>query len=305
MQKVILVLPSGITKIAVFFEIVQNLSHILFENNIKNEIHFLDPSKEYNFVPQQLYIMYAIEDFANHPQRFICMQFEQLDARINHFPGRENPKEFKKYILNIFKKALYIFDYSYKNTDFLRKNGLNAITVPYGFSPILSVNIQPIPISERNIDILWYGNKCPRRKKLLDRMGKINIVIKDSSLWNNPLKQLGDISYDKTNTVNNTKIVLNIKYDSPSWSIIETPRIIHAISNGCLVISESSYDSQLNAELKENIVLCHHSQLADMCIFYLSNPDILQKKINKTYNWLINNYKYSDKIPWDLLNLLI
>ncbi len=305
MEKVILVLPSGKIKIVVFFEIVQNLSNILSENNIKNEIHFLDPNIKYEFDSNKLYIMYAVEDFVNHPQRFICMQFEQLDARINHYPGRENKDEFKKYILNIFKKALYIFDYSYKNTNFLREYGLNAITVPYGFSSILSLNRNPIPISERNIDVLWYGNKCPRRKKLLDRMRKINIVIKHSSLWDNPLKQIGDISYDKTDTVKNTKIVLNIKYDSPSWSIIETPRIIHAISNGCLVISESSYDSQLNAELKENIILCHHSQLEDMCIFYLSNPDILQKKINKTYNWLINHYKYSDKIPWNLLNLII
>ena len=47
-----------------------------------------------------------------------------LDARINHYPGRENKDEFKKYILNIFKKALYIFDYSYKNTNFLREYGL-------------------------------------------------------------------------------------------------------------------------------------------------------------------------------------
>ena len=58
-------------------------------------------------------------------------------------------------------------------------------------------------------------------------------------------------------------------------------------------------------ELKENIILCHHSQMVNICLFYLRNSILLNKKIYESYNWLINNYKYYDKVPIDLINNLI
>jgi hypothetical protein len=302
MKKIILILPLCITKISVFLEIVNNFMKILTDYNISSELHILDPNITHNFDDNQLYIMYATEDFINYPKKFICMQFEQLNARINYL-SRNNYEDFKNTILNKFKKALYIFDYSYANANFLKNNNiLNVIELPYSYTSSLSYNVQPTLLSERKIDILFYGNVNTRRKRILKKMKKINIVIKNSNLWDNNLKELGKISFDKTNLIKYTKIVLNIKYDDPSYSIIETPRIIHAISNGCLVISESSSDCKLNNQLKENIVICHHTQIEDMCLFYLSNPNILQKKIDKTYNWLINKYKYT--IPIELINLI-
>ena len=249
--------------------------------------------------------MYCIEEFVNHPKYFICMQFEQLYARMYHFPNRKPSKELNNYFFSIFKKAAYIFDYSYSNSKFLKENDVDSITVPYGFSPTLSLHQLPKLINERQIDILWYGNICSRRKNILNNIKKVNVNIIESKLWDNKIKELGKISLNKTEVVKDTKIVLNIKYDDPSYSILETPRIIHAMSNGCLVISEYSSDSVLNSELKDHVVLCHHTQIENMCLFYLSNLDLLQEKVNKSYNWLSNNYKYCDKIPYKIIENLI
>ena len=288
-------------KFSIFFEIVNNLLKTLHENNISYEFHLLNPNIIHTFDPDKLYIMYGVEDFINYPKKFICMQFEQLDARIYHL-SRDDPENFKKYILDKFKKALYIVDYSYKNIDFLKENNiLNTLIMPYAYTSNLSLNENLINVSEREIDILWYGNKNKRRNNILEKMKKIKVNISSSKLWDEFDFTKNIIYPYKTNTIKNSKIVLNIKYDEPLYSIIETPRIIHAISNGCLVISESSSDCKLNAELKENIVICHHSQIEDMCLFYLANQDLLQKKIEKTTNWLRNKYKY--KIPNELLIL--
>lgn len=309
MNDVIIVLPYSPIKIKVFYEIIENMMYVLSKNDIDYVIHFLNPDIVNEFSTEKLHIMYCAEVFKNHPKKFIAMQFEQLYARLYHFPNSPYSEDYENYVLSIFKKAQYVFDYSYKNTEFLKEKNLkNVITVPYAFTPTLSIFKKPLNFIEKNIDILWYGNYCERRKNILDKFtGLENIKCKFEieNLWDNKIKELGEISHDKTDIVKKSKIVLNIKYDDPSYSILETPRIIHAISNGCLVISEYSSDTELNKELKENIILCHHSQMVNICLFYLRNSILLNKKIYESYNWLINNYKYYDKVPIDLINNLI
>lgn len=306
MNKIIIVLPISKQKYFVFYEIVECLIYSLNINKLEYELHFLNNNIINKYNDEDLYFMYAAEDFINLPKKCIIMQFEQLKARIHHNPDVKNSEELEEYIFNIFKKGNYVFDYSYENSKILMKNNINVVTVPYGYSPTLSLNSNNfLPVEKRNIDVLWYGNYCERRESILNSIKKVNLVKNQSNLWDNKLKEIGEVSFEKTNTVQKAKIVLNIKYDDPNYSIIETPRIIHAMSNKCLVISEYGYDSQLNNELKEHVIFCHHSQMEDICLFYLQNLDLLQEKVNESYNWLINNYQYSDKLPINIIKKLI
>ena len=225
------------------------------------------------------------------------MQFEQLEARLGYCNGQITPKdELTKVVMDKFNKALMIWDYSNANIKFMSKMNINALYVPYGFSESLAYYKPIIPIRQRDINVLWYGNKCDRRGNILSQFKKLDVSVQSSSFWDNDIAEFGPIVSMKMDNIKRAKIVLNIKYDEPDYSIIETPRIIHAIANGCLVVSESSMDSKLNEELKDHVVICHHSQMEAICLHYLANPDSLQKKIDEMYEWLTTSYLYKDHI---------
>lgn len=288
-----------------FSEIAQTLKEALFELDLIYDIKYVDVNQK---LDSSFHYVYCIEEFEynNLPETpFICMQFEQLEARLPMVSD-----EYKKNLFHKFSKCLQVWDYSHKNVEYMKlklpdiKN--KYIFVPYGYSPSMEYNNK----NKCNVEIykpIFYGNVGTRRKEILNKIGdSLNILVCNNNLWNNDDPSLGEVTQLKNEMLCKFKICLNIKYDEAgenSNTSLETCRILPMIANKCLVISEYSGDKFINKELEQYVVFCDGSdeevasQIVEKCKFYLNpgNKDILDSKINNAYKWLIK-YKYSKHI---------
>lgn len=282
-----------------FSEIAITLKEALYELDLIYEIKYVDTKQK---LDSNFHYVYCIEEFQYDKlpdTPFICLQFEQLEARLPMVS-----EEYKMDLFNKFKKCYQIWDYSTRNVNYMKEIPelkSKYIFVPYGYSS----NMEYKHKGKFDIEIyqpLFYGNVGKRRKDILDKLGyKLNILVCNNNLWNNIDPSIGELTQLKNEMLWKFKICINIKYDEAgeeSNTSLETCRILPMIANRCLVISEYSGDKVINKKLNPHVVFCKNTtEIEEKCRFYMNpvNKDILDTRINNAYRWLIN-YKYSKHI---------
>lgn len=183
---------------------------------------------ENNFM--DLYIIFGMNDFSSQiiPHNYIVFQLEQTT-------GQDESKWFSQTYLNHMKNALEIWDYSLINYKNLRKLGIDKVEyVPLQYMR----SVDTIQHQEKDIDILFYGSINERRQKILDQLDQLTTsnlkVVVKTHVWNE----------ERDNLIARSKVITNIHYYNNS--ILETTRLSHLLSNGCLVVSERSQDPVLD-----------------------------------------------------------
>ena len=164
--------------------------------------------------------------FEDIPDEYIAVQMEQ-SVSSRWF----TPDYFAK-----LRRARGIMDYSIRNIDFLRDNGIEGWRLYY--TPIDTDRTIHIGSNVRR-GILFVGDdKNPRRQAMLD---VLRAEFPDLRVENN---LFGDAL---TDALRSAAVVLNIHYYE--GALLETTRIHEALSHGCRIVSEVSADQDEHAAL--------------------------------------------------------
>jgi len=207
------------------------------------------------------------------PSKYIIYNFEQFTT----------DKNWSDTYIDFFKKAIYVFDYSLINTNKLIEYNINAFFLPY-----TSTNKYIYPELEtikKDIDVLFIGNLNNRRKEWLKKISNSNIN----------LKIVTNLFYEKSiEYFARSKIVLNVHYYKKA-SILEVTRIIPALVNKCIVITEDSDDPYYNIIYNNIIKITTINNVKDDIINILDNYNniYLTNTVNFTrLNYINDNLKY-------------
>ena len=129
-----------------------------------------------------------------------------------------------------------VWDYQARNVGFLNAHGIDAMHVPYRYTPELE-RVRP---AEKDVDVLFFGSISPRRAEIL---GKIKGLVIAHGCYGRDLDAL----------VARAKIVVNVHYtDRPHP--LEVVRLNYLMANGCFVISERGWDDSENALYAPGII---------------------------------------------------
>lgn len=168
-----------------------------------------------------LYIVVAPQMFDTLPPpgRTIMMQMEQVNAS-----NWVNSKYLER-----LNQSIAIIDYSTSNIDALVKKGIPSRQIFY--VPLIPYKTLSSRTVDRDIDVLFYGAlSSPRREKYIKAISNKFKIRVESNIFGSELHQV----------LLRTKVVANIHfYDD---ALLETTRILEAVSFGAKVVSETAKD---------------------------------------------------------------
>ena len=243
------------------------------------------------------------------PKKYIIYQFEQLWAKVgcsSHLNKEDQCKIFHNFI-NIIQKSMCVWEYSKPNIRFWRERGVTVpiYHVPLGYVPSMEYgdcdiyqNIHPVGF----IGCIPNMEKLNRRKNILSSMESNNLVqIYNNNIWNNDDNRIGELCHTKGDVIKSIDIGLIIYMYPTVVSSFDLYRVLLFIANKCLVISEYSLDLEMDDLFSNYVEMGEYYTFEEKIKYYIANPKDRNNVINRAYEWLINNFKYSDFIPKDIL----
>lgn len=155
--------------------------------------------------------------------------------------------------------------------------------VRFGHFPFAADIIPTDPKPKRvakSFPVTLVGNYYPARETILPKIADLGLNIWGDSRWEkSPLAQYyhGELDFKKLGSVyQRSKIVLNIQYRSPSWSLVN--RVYEAASAGSFVISE--HKKQLDRMFADGKEIVSYETPADLKFkisYYLSHEKEREK----------------------------
>ncbi len=175
---------------------------------------------------------------------FIIYQLEQLSDREGWF---------RPELLEFFRRASSVWDYSAENIAFLAERGVeNTKHLPLGFHDRLQV----VPLREPDIDVLFYGCINERRKLILDELAK------DYSVH----VLFGCYGPERDEFIARSKVVLNIHFYEAQ--IMEQPRLSYLLNNRRFVLSEASSVNPYQGFFP----IASYEDLIESCRYWIEHP---------------------------------
>lgn len=256
LKKVLLV---SVNDCGVFQEIMMSLCGRLKNQGVDASISYQMPSD-----PNTLHIIYnghSLKNPINVP--YIIHNYEQCGSRWVHFPNYKS----------LIEKAIAVFDYSEYNKDKLESLfGRQMSVIPHGYHE----SIVKLPLRTDNaepIDVLFYGALNDHRRMYQQKFEvlapeiRIKFISNYSLFWDRLIEEM-----------KNTKIILNLHYyNNPS--ILEQSRIVPAICNSRLVLSEKSSDTAADARFDPMVVFITPETIIETCRKYLNCPELRFQRV--------------------------
>lgn len=292
-KEIILCIP--LKKYLWFYEIAKPLCETLRDLGFNTSIR-VDPVEDIqnSYNDETLYILYCVEEFDITPKKYIVYQFEHLLPKIDC-----DTEQIDRFISHL-RGASQIWDMCYINKLYYDKyNITNVVTVPLGFHSC--IEYKDYEIGE-NLDdkIVCIGNFDDlRRQKIVDSLDNVKPYLKiySNNVWVNEDARVGQLTNSKSTILYNTKILLNIKLYDPEISSLETPRIINALANNCLVITEKGGDEKINKMFEGHVIfVVTIEDIERECLYYLNHKDERDMIIMKNRQWL-QNITYKQFLP--------
>jgi len=250
-------------KNAVFEETAIGISDALFISGFDAKIQ-----TDHEFSDDSLYIMTGLHRFNLNdklPKNFIAIQSEQLGS-----------KWITEDYLSILSRARIVWDFSDRNLKYFQFKGISCrdigtrvpMDVFYPDSPSMKRHFSS---REKDIDILFYGARCPRRESLELKFKKngFNTVFRYYNLF----------SSERDDLISRSKVVLNIHYYIPSS--LETHRIEYLCSRGKCVISENSADVVLDKKFDQSILFSSIEDMVKLAEKFV-NDGVLRSSVEKS-----------------------
>jgi hypothetical protein len=194
-------------------------------------------------------------------------------------PLYDGCRSFSLGYLDVLKQNI-VLDYSLKNVEYLKKYGIDAFYMPYGYHKSLE-RIKP---AKKDIDVLLIGSVNPRRKHLLRSMNaKFNFV------WAQNVYEA-----NRDNLVARAKVHLNVHFcdDHP----LEVVRLNYLMANHCNIVSERGNDEFINCNYSGGLRYSDPWELMHVCKDALEHPidgynclKAMPHDCTKAQEWLRNN----------------
>lgn len=196
------------------------------------------------------------------PDKYIVYNFEQFTT----------DKIWSDSYINFFKKAIYVLDYSISNVCKMNEYGINSYFLPYIPSGLNKYS--ELSTTKKDIDILFIGTLNNKRR----------LWLKELTNEKYSIKIITNLFFEKSiEYFARSKIVLNIHYYGGD-SILEVTRIIPALENNCVILSEESHDEYYNFVYKNIVKITDIENLKDSIINILSNYNLIQHETIDKFN---------------------
>lgn len=213
-----------------------------------------------------------IQDWSVVPANSIIFNLEQLGSTSNLVTS--------DYIAKL--KSYQIWDYSLRNIDFLKKNGVqNSHYAPIGYSKTLARPTLQVP---KDIDVLFYGYLNDRRQHVLDQIKPFAKVVATQGTYGDELFEL----------IARAKIVLNLHFYSTH--IFEAVRVSYLLANKTAVLSEVNVDTDIPAHYHGSICSAPYELLPEACMRLLQNEP-QRRYLEEMGNKIFSRFPMSGFLP--------
>lgn len=239
-----------------------NLNYNVSMNNVY--------SSELIYDDNVIYILFGYHMFNKFPEKYIIYQTEQM-ARYN--------TELINYCIDIFKKAIAIFDYSKNNVILFNKYIDNIYYIPISYHSVID-NYKSI---KKNNKVLWLGNILDRRKEYLSKLISLNDIIDvyTNNIW----------GIEKQQLISKYKIYIDISMFDPNLSSVNMFKFQYGFINRCLIITEYINDMYMYEQLKDFVIFVKTpNEMIEKINYYLDikNENELNIKTHNAYEWFKN-----------------
>lgn len=244
----------------VFEETAIGICDALFISGVDSEV--VEYHRGYVF-GDFLYIMLGLHRFSQDlPKNFVAVQGEQLCS-----------KWFNPSYLSVLSKARRVWEFSYRNRDYLNSKGIlcdytgTRVPLDVFYPNSLSMRIHFCPRS-KDVDVLFYGARCSRRTSLEERLKKSGLITE--------FRYYDLFREEREELISRAKVVLNIHY-WPSSSL-ETHRVEYLCSRGKCVLSEKSSDDALDDVFSDGVFFCSLEDMVNKSRYFVEDEGARQSQ---------------------------
>jgi hypothetical protein len=246
-----------------------HISEVVYNFFIKHlgieKVNLINCNTNHVFTTDDVYLTFIPFNKLNidiTPNKYIVYNFEQFTT----------DKIWSESYINFLKKAIYVLDYSISNVYKMNEYGINSYFLPYIPSGLNKYN--ELSTTKKDIDILFIGNLNNKRR----------LWLKELTNEKYSIKIITNLFFEKSiEYFARSKIVLNIHYYGGD-SILEVTRIIPALENNCVILTEESHDEYYNYVYKNIVKITDIDNLKDSIINILSNYNLIQHETIDKFN---------------------
>jgi len=209
------------------------------------------------------------------PERYVVVQMEQTSA------PRWITESYKQKLVN----AVSVWEFSPKNIEYWRSQGIQTPMhhVPIRVPLCFSLDKHNFELSKRDINVLFYGCKNPRRERFYHHLVHLLKPRGFNVLFEMEYNLFGD---KREELISRAQIVLNLHYYEPA--VLETHRIEYLLAHGTCVMSEPSCDPALDAVYKDSVIFATYEKMADTILRLLQHPDRIAEREQASWNSVWN-----------------
>jgi Glycosyl transferases group 1 len=170
-----------------------------------------------------------------------------------------------------------------------RKRGIFTLHAPLGYASCFEAGIDPHQTLDRNYDLLFLGSNSPKRERFLSQNAALfnrhnsNIVI--TRLEKPKFHHTAGFfaNHDRNRLLRSCKILVNIHANDNTY--FEWLRVVMAIANGCLVISETSdyVEPLINGK---HLIITDLENIEDQCDYYLEHDEERETIVSTAYEFI-------------------
>ena len=249
----------------------------------KNDCYFLDHKYEIStikdlnlFLSEEnidvlILFLNDIESVFNINTKNTKIIFIHADYLLNH--SKTDQDLMRKYINEINPNNSYIWEYNQLNIQLYNNEFSNKkyTFIPLLYNDYLEKIYKPykikIPFHEKNVDILFPGAECERRKLLLDKISKKYELVSINFINN---------VEEYIKRIESSKIVINI-YSNETNMPFDYYRFALLYSNKVFLITETPQN--IDFETEKNLIEVKDTMI---CAKYDDIIDEIEKCLNKT-----------------------
>jgi hypothetical protein len=246
-----------------FYHISEAVYNFFIKHLTIEKVELINCNTNHVFSKEDVYLTFIPFNKLNiniTPEKYIVYNFEQFTT----------DKLWSDSYINFLKKAIYVIDYSIKNVCKMNDYNINSFFLPYMPSGVNKYN--DLSNTKKDIDILFIGNLNNKRRSWLKELTNEKYSV----------KIITNLFFEKSiEYFARSKIVLNVHYYGGD-SILEVTRIIPALENNCVILTEESHDEYYNLIYNDIVKISNLENLKDSIINILSNYNLIQQdSINK------------------------
>lgn len=157
-----------------------------------------------------------VDDAINSGVKYVLLQSEVLV---------DTDERFRKILVPLARGAVAVWDWCEKNVEALARHDIKAEIIKLGYDAA----VEELHHAEhRDIDFCFFGSMSEHRLKILQKLESLGYVVK----W-----MFADPAIYRNSMIEHSEIALSLNFGE--YTHVPGNRIIHLVSNSCLVVGES------------------------------------------------------------------